>query len=166
MIALRGVPGDFDEWGPSWSWDAVLPYFKKLENDLDFRNEWHGADGPIPVRRHRREQWPGFCQAVARYLERKGWPFVADMNGPLANGYCAVPMANTAEQRVSTAMAYLDAEVRKRPNLTILCSPYVDRILIEQGKATGVQSGRQSFHGEERIYAPGTLHSSAVIWRS
>ena len=64
MIALRGLPADFKEWeacgAAGWGWDAVLPYFKKLEHDLDFRNEWHGQDGPIPVRRHRRDQWPRF----------------------------------------------------------------------------------------------------------
>jgi 5-(hydroxymethyl)furfural/furfural oxidase len=167
MIALRGLPGDFEEWGVSgWSWEAVLPYYKKLENDLDFRNPWHGNDGPIPVRRHRREQWPGFCQAVARYLARKGWQFVPDMNGPVANGYCAVPMANTAAQRVSTAMAYLGAEVRKRPNLTILTDAHVEKILIEKNRATGVQVGEKVFSARETIVSAGALHSPAVLMRS
>jgi 5-(hydroxymethyl)furfural/furfural oxidase len=170
MIALRGLPGDFDEWiaagAAGWSWDAVLPYFRKLERDLDFANEWHGSDGPIPVRRHRREQWPGFSRAVARYLERKGWAFVADMNGPVANGYCAVPMANTAEQRVSTAMAYLGEEVRKRPNLTILTDAYVETILMEKNRATGVQVGTKVFNARETIVSAGALHSPAVLMRS
>ena len=55
-IALRGQPYDYDEWAarglPEWSWDACLPAFKRLEDDLDFDNEWHGKDGPIPIRRH------------------------------------------------------------------------------------------------------------------
>src|SRR6266700_3936168 len=56
-IALRGQPSDYDEWAslglPEWSWEHCLPAFKRLENDLDVRNEWHGQDGPLPIRRHK-----------------------------------------------------------------------------------------------------------------
>ena len=60
MIALRGMPGDFDEWVEAgalgWSWSEVLPYFRKLEHDFDFDGPLHGKGGAIPVRRHRRDQ--------------------------------------------------------------------------------------------------------------
>src|SRR5262245_36055032 len=79
MIALRGMPGDFDEWvqagAAGWSWTEVLPYFRMLERDLDFDGPLHGASGPIPVRRHRRDEWPGFCRAVAAAVERRSWRF-------------------------------------------------------------------------------------------
>src|SRR5262249_5131123 len=111
MIALRAMPSDLAEWvelgAEGWDWDSVLPYFIKLERDLDFAGPLHGRDGPIPVRRHRREDWPGFCQAVAKALARQGWAHVADMNGPVTNGLCSVPISSTPEQRVSTAMGYL-----------------------------------------------------------
>ena len=55
-IALRGHPYDFDEWAAlgldDWSFEKCLPAFKRLEHDLDFDNEWHGQDGPVPIRRH------------------------------------------------------------------------------------------------------------------
>src|SRR5262249_6379488 len=55
-IALRGMPFDYDEWAAlglsEWSWKECLPAFKRLETDQDFDNEWHGREGPIPIRRH------------------------------------------------------------------------------------------------------------------
>src|SRR5437764_9438451 len=58
---LRGIPEDFDGWAaagnPAWSWDEVLPYFCKLERDLDIQAPYHGGDGPIPIRRWPRSEW-------------------------------------------------------------------------------------------------------------
>jgi len=174
MIALRGLPADFAEWveagAAGWGWDSVLPYFRKLEHDLDFSDELHGANGPIPVRRHRREQWPGFCQAVARHLEGRGWSYVPDMNGALANGVCAVPMSNTAQQRVSTAMAYLGDSVRRRPNLRIVTDAHAERVLFEGLRASGVSvriGGEvRPFLGHEVIISAGALHSPSLLMRS
>ena len=57
MVALRGTPDDYDEWeqlgAAGWGWDDVLPHFRKLERDLDFGGELHGADGPIARAPHR-----------------------------------------------------------------------------------------------------------------
>src|SRR5580704_14060386 len=72
-IALRGQPYDYDEWAslglPDWSFEACLPAFKRLENDLDVRSEWHSQDGPVPLRRHPRSElvpWQGaFLDASA-----------------------------------------------------------------------------------------------------
>ena len=59
-IALRGVPEDYDEWATlgndEWSWNKVLPYFRRLENDLDFDDDFHGRSGPIPIRRYREDE--------------------------------------------------------------------------------------------------------------
>jgi len=56
QLANRGAPSDYDEWeargAAGWNWNAVLPYFKKVERDMDFGGPWHGKDGRIPVRRH------------------------------------------------------------------------------------------------------------------
>src|SRR3954470_15205343 len=55
-IALRGQPADYDEWAerglPEWDWAQCLPAFKRIERDLDVHDEWHGSDGPLPIRRH------------------------------------------------------------------------------------------------------------------
>ena len=72
QMANRGAPSDYDEWqsrgASGWGWNDVLPYFKKLERDLDFDDEWHGQDGPIPIRRVPQSQWCGHAHAVACLL--------------------------------------------------------------------------------------------------
>ena len=174
MIALRGMPGDFDEWiragAAGWSWADVLPYFKKLERDLDFDGPLHGTEGPIPVRRHSRDQWPGFCQAVAASAERKNWRFVADMNGDVEDGYCAVPMTSTKEHRVSTAMAYLGLSVRERKNLLIFPETTVENLVFNAQRAVGVAARRDGrvayYRGARIIVAAGTLHTPGILQRA
>ncbi len=78
QFALRGLPDDFAEWQSlgleGWSFEDVLPYFKKLERDTDFEGPEHGRDGRIPVRRVFESRWPGFTQAVRQALEAEGYP--------------------------------------------------------------------------------------------
>jgi 5-(hydroxymethyl)furfural/furfural oxidase len=174
MIALRGMPGDFDEWvqagAAGWSWADVLPYFRKLERDLDFDGPLHGKDGPIPVRRHRRDEWPGFCKAVAAAAERRSWRFVADMNGEVEDGFCAVPMTNTVHHRVSTAMAYLNLSVRGRSNLQIFTATTIENLVFDGICAIGVagrRAGRFEFYkGARIIVAAGALHTPAILQRA
>jgi 5-(hydroxymethyl)furfural/furfural oxidase len=174
MIALRGLPGDFEEWvaagATGWTWGEVLPYYRRLEADQDFRSEAHNSSGPIAVRRHRRQEWPGFCQAVARHLEGSGWRFVDDMNGAPANGICRVPITSTPAQRVSAAMGYLTSEARKRPNLVLRPDSYVERVVFEGSRAVGVSvraAGESTIvKGSEIIVSAGALHSPAILMRS
>ncbi len=175
MIALRGMPGDFKEWveagAKGWGWMDVLPYYRMLENDLDFDGPLHGADGPIPVRRHTREQWPGFCRAVVEaVVDLHGYSHVSDMNGNVENGYCSVPISSLPTQRVSTAMGYLTPEVRRRDNLRIVAQAEVDAILIDKNRATGVRVQRagqdEEFEGREIIVSAGTLQTPAILIRS
>ncbi len=172
MIALRGMPGDFAEWveqgADGWDWDDVLPYYKRLETDLDFDGPLHGKNGPIPVRRHRRDQWPGFCQGVAEAAEDLyGFKHVADMNGAIENGYCSVPISSNPQQRVSAAMGYLTDAVRRRPNLRILADTQVDRVLFDGRRATGVVTVSGETHlGAETIVSSGSLMTPGLLMRS
>ena len=76
QLANRGAPTDYDEWAASgatgWDWDSVLPYFKKVERDMDFDGPWHGKEGRIPVRRIFPDLWPEHAKAVAKAFERGG----------------------------------------------------------------------------------------------
>ena len=80
QIFLRGAPEDYDRWAQvgndEWSYARVLPYFRKLETDTDIHDDFHGSDGPIPIRRHRRDTWsPGHrtaCRVVRRGPPRSG----------------------------------------------------------------------------------------------
>ena len=175
MIALRGMPGDFHEWveagAQGWGWSEVLPYYRMLEKDLDFDGPLHGQDGPIPVRRHARAQWPGFCQAVVRAAEElHDFTHVADMNGEVVEGYCSVPMSSSPTQRVSTAMGYLTTSVRRRDNLRILAEAEVGGILFDDKRARGVlvyRAGQEEeFEGREVIVSAGALQSPALLIRS
>ena len=174
MVALRGLPGDYDEWAQmgarGWAWSDVLPYFRKLENDLDMDGPLHGKDGPVPIGRVPRQDWPGFNRAIAEAAAARGFAYVADMNGEVQNGFCSVPTTSTPTHRVSSAMAYLTPQVRRRPNLRILPDAFVESVLFEETRATGVRvrhaAGSEEFRGAEIILAAGTLHSPAILQRA
>ena len=173
MIALRGMPGDFEEWvalgAAGWSWQEVLPFYRRLEKDLDFTGDVHGDDGRIPVRRHARAEWPPFVDAVARVLEARGERFVADMNACFDDGYCAVPMSSLPSQRVSAAMGYLDPATRSRSNLRILSETTADGLQFEDRRVVGVttrgRSGPGSFRGAQVILSAGALRTPAFLLR-
>jgi 5-(hydroxymethyl)furfural/furfural oxidase len=174
MIALRGVPGDYDSWAKAgcagWAFADCLPFFRKLERDLDFPGPLHGGDGPIPVRRHKREEWPPFARAVSEAAAARGMAFVDDMNGAPADGFCRVPMSNLPTTRVSTAIGFLDNETRRRPNLRIVSDTVAEQLVLDGKKVTGVVArgpgGSETFKGREVIVSAGALHSPAVLLRA
>lgn len=144
QMANRGAPTDYDEWhargATGWKWDNVLPYFKKLERDLDFDDEWHGKDGPIPVRRVPETQWPGHAKALAAAFKSNGYKYLSDQNGKFEDGYFPITISNANEQRVSASIGYLNAAVRQRPNLTISTHTQVTALLFEDLKCVGVKA--------------------------
>jgi len=174
QMANRGAPTDYDEWdargAAGWGWKDVLPYFKKVERDLDFDGPYHGKDGRIPVRRIPREHWTRHSQAFAEAFQQAGHPFVADQNGEFVDGYFPVTHSNQAEQRVSAAMGYLDRDTRKRANLTISTNTQVRELLFEGTQCVGVKAvvdGReQEFRGREIILCSGAIHSPAHLLRA
>ena len=174
QMANRGAPTDYDEWhargATGWKWENVLPYFKKLERDLDFDNEWHGQDGPIPVRRVPQRHWPEHARALMRAFGRAGYKELADQNGYFEDGYFPITISNANEQRVSASIGYLNAEVRKRPNLTISTHTQVTELLFEDLRCVGVKArvnGKpQEFRAKEVILSSGAIHSPAHLMRA
>ena len=175
QMANRGAPTDYAEWvdrgAEGWGWDAVFPYFKKVERDLDVSNEWHGKEGRIPVRRIPREQWTKFSRAFGEACDQAGIPFVADQNGEFVDGYFPATHSNASEQRVSAAMGYLDAETRKRSNLTISTKTQVKSLLFEGTRCIGVIAAidgkEQEFRAaKEVILSSGAIHSPAHLLRA
>jgi 5-(hydroxymethyl)furfural/furfural oxidase len=174
MFADRGLPADYDEWrdlgAEGWGWADVLPYLKKLEDDMDFSGPLHGKAGPIPIRRVRPEQWAPFAEALARVFTRRGAAMVDDSNGDVRDGVAPMPMNCLANRRVSASMAYLTEQVRQRPNLTILANTKVDRLDIQNGCVRGVEvrtpAKRATLSSPEVIVACGGLHSPALLLRS
>ena len=148
MGAIRGLPEDYDQWqqqgAAGWGWSGVLPYFRKLEHDLDFDGELHGTGGPMRIRRLPPEVWPPFARAVADALAARDLPLRTDMNGECDEGVYPFPLNNSAQSRLSAAMAYLTAEVRARPNLTVRGRTLVEQILVERGRVRGVPRERSA----------------------
>jgi 5-(hydroxymethyl)furfural/furfural oxidase len=174
QMANRGAPTDYDEWeargAEGWNWESVLPYFRKLETDLDIDDEWHGRDGPILVRRIPKEHWPVHSTALKEALDRAGYKSLADQNGFFEDGYFPCTISNAQEKRVSAAIGYLNSGVRKRPNLTISCETQVTELLFEGKKCIGVKAlvkGRpQEFRANEIILSSGAIHSPAHLMRA
>jgi 5-(hydroxymethyl)furfural/furfural oxidase len=174
MVALRGDPADYEGWeklgAAGWGWKSVLPYFCRLECDLDFNGPLHGTKGPIPIRRIRTNDWAPFAKAFADCATQRGSPLVEDLNGDFRAGVGPLPMANLPDRRISAAMGYLDAAVRARPNLTIAANAFVDRLECHGNKITGVatrhSAGRTSYAGQEVIVSAGAIHSPTILMRS
>jgi 5-(hydroxymethyl)furfural/furfural oxidase len=174
QLANRGAPTDYQEWeargAAGWGWNDVLPYFRKVERDLDFDGPFHGKDGRIPVRRIPQAQWTRHAQAVAEACKLAGYPFLPDQNGEFVEGYFPVTHSNQDEQRVSAAMGYLDTETRKRANLTISTDTQVKELLFEGTRCVGVKAqvgGReQEFRGREVILSCGAIHSPTHLLRA
>ncbi|MGE0699382.1 MAG: GMC family oxidoreductase, partial [Hyphomicrobiaceae bacterium] len=174
QMANRGAPTDYDEWhargATGWKWESVLPYFKKLERDLDIDDDWHGKDGPIPIRRVPERQWPGHAKALKEAFGRAGYKYLADQNGRFEDGYFPVTISNADESRVSAAIGYLTADVRKRPNLTISTETHVTELLFDGLQCVGVKAtvkGRpMEFRAKEVILSSGAIHSPAHLLRA
>ena len=174
QMANRGAPTDFAEWvnrgAEGWGWDDVLPFFKKVERDLDFDGPWHGKDGRIPVRRIPVEHWTGYATAVAAACKQAGMTFLPDQNGEFTDGYFPVTHSNASEQRVSAAMGYLDAETRKRPNLTLSTDTQVKSLIMDGMRCVGVTamvaSKETEFRANEVILSSGAIHSPAHLLRA
>ena len=175
QVALRGAPADFDGWSElgakGWDWGSVLPYFRKLESDLDYSNDQlHGATGPITVRRIPRDQWDEFTNAVARSWDGQGHAYVPDMNGAYEEGYSPLPTSNDGSARRSTANGHLSDEVRARPNLRLMPETHVRRILFEGTTAVGLEVVRagvtERIMGEKIIISSGAFHSPKLLMLS
>jgi len=174
QLANRGAPTDYDEWeargAAGWNWKGVLPYFRKVERDLDFDGPYHGKDGRIPVRRIPQAHWTAHSQAVAEACKLAGFAFLPDQNGEFVDGYFPVTHSNQDEQRVSAAMGYLDRETRKRANLTISTHTQVKEFLFDGTRCVGVKAlvdgHKMEFRGREIMLSCGAIHSPAHLLRA
>ena len=170
---LRGIPEDFDDWAaagnPAWSFEQVLPFFNKLERDLDFQTPYHGAQGPIPIRRWPRSEWLPPQQAFFEACREEGFEESADLNAPDSTGVGPLPTNNLDGERWSTNVGYLNP-ARDRPNLTILAESEVERIQFAGKRASGVVVRRAGepaiFEADEIILCAGAVGSPHLLMLS
>lgn len=174
QIATRGTPEDYDEWAglgaTGWDWSSVLPYFRKLERDLDYSGPLHGIDGPIPIHRIPHKKWPGLSLAAEAALDEMGFASIGDQNGVYTDGHFPVTLSNDGEHRVSAAMAYLTETARRRPNLRIMADTQVLALVFARRRVTGLQvrrgNGDETIEAHNVVVSAGALHSPALLMRS
>ncbi|MEJ0019512.1 MAG: GMC family oxidoreductase N-terminal domain-containing protein [Acetobacteraceae bacterium] len=174
QVALRGAPEDYDRWNAigakGWDWNSVLPYFRRLETDLDYTDQLHGAQGPITIRRMPMEQWDDFTLSVTKVWNDLGYALRPDMNGEFGEGYSPLPLSNDGAARRSAAVGYLDAAARQRTNLTILGDTQARRILFAGPRAVGAEIRRngaiEAVTADNVIISAGALHTPWLLMLS
>ena len=139
MLFVRGNPQNFDDWAgegaKGWGWDDVLPAYKKLENWEGGASDVRGAGGPVQVTRVKNVTQASrlFQQAMA---ETAGVPLIEDYNGHTQEGISTFQQSAHQGLRYSSSVAYLDDPL---PNLTVLTHALATRVVVENGRATGVE---------------------------
>jgi len=173
-IYLWGAPADYDEWAalgnPGWSYRDVQPTFASLETDTDYPSYPHGQSGPIHVSRSPIAGWLPLARAFGAACESLGHAPVADFNHGAPEGYGPLPFNQLRGVRYGTAVAFLTAEVRRRPNLRILGDAEVLRVVLDRGRAVGVDyrtaAGVERLAADHTIVAAGALGSPLLLLRS
>ena len=174
QVYLRGLPEDFERWeshfgNQEWGYLKVLPYYRRAETDLDIQDDFHGSEGPIPIVRREDEEWPAVQKAFFDACMERGYSSNHDLNGPDSAGIGAIPMNNHHGWRMSTNVTHL-TPARHRLNLTIRGNVFARRVVIEDGKVTGVEveSGGEIFtvQGDQVVLCAGALKSPHILMLS
>jgi len=174
QIFTRGNPKDYDEWSEldgckGWSFRDILPYFKRSEDNQRFSNAYHGTGGPLGVSAPINPL--PINEAFIRAGQEYGLPYNPDFNGAtqLGVGHYQITVRNA--RRSSTAVEYLKP-ARQRGNLTVITGRSVTRIIVEKGRAVGVELGAAGGATEtircERdvIVSSGTIGSARLLMLS
>ena len=174
QVFFRGIPEDYDEWAElgnhEWAFVNCLPYFRKSETDLTYGgDDFHGSDGPIPVRRYDKADVLPSAKAFWDACLALGFPETLDQNHPESTGVGPRPLNNVDGVRMSASLTYL-SQVRHRVNLTIRGNVMVNRILFDAKRAIGVQaqSGGETFsvYANQIILSGGAINSPQTLMLS
>jgi 4-pyridoxate dehydrogenase len=172
MAYVRGNRGDYDRWAasglPGWSYDKALPYFRKQESWERGAGEFRGGDGPLSTQfcRYRDPLLDAYGEAG----RSAGHAWTDDYNGASQEGFGRLQMTIRQGRRSSGATAYLRPALR-RPNLKIEVGALVTRILLENGRATGIEFARGGirrsvYAGREVILAGGVINTPQILMLS
>ncbi len=166
QIYTRGNSQDYDDWRQmgceGWSYDDVLPYFRKAEDNETHDNKYHGKGGPLGVSEPRAPL--RICEAYFEAAAELGIPRNLDVNGEKQDGVCYYQLTQRNVRRSSAAMAYV-APNRHRKNLTVRLGAQVRRLIVEGGRATGVEmiDGSRLIANNEVILASGAIGSPRLL---
>ena len=172
MVWTRGVPADYDGWAqrglPDWTWEKVLSAFRRIERHWMGGTDLHGGDGPQPVTRL--ADIHPLSEAFLAAGRQAGHAETGDFNGERPEGVGRYDFTIENGRRVSAATAFL-APLRGRPNLSILTAAHAIRVVVEGGKATGVEvlaGGRRIVcrAAREVVVSCGTVNTPQLLWLS
>jgi choline dehydrogenase len=173
LLYVRGQPQDYDRWrqmgNTGWSWDDVLPLFKRAEKNERGADEFHGDQGPLSVSNMRIQRpitdaWVAAAQAA-------GYKFNPDYNGADQEGVGFFQLTSRNGRRCSAAVAYLNP-VKSRENLQIITHAQVEKVVIEGKRATGVvytdRSGKKHTvtARKEIVLSGGAINSPQILMLS
>ena len=167
MVWARGRPSDYDSWAqaglPGWSWMDALGAFRRIERFQGGESEAHGGAGPLPITdgNLRHPLLDAFVQAGVQ----AGYPPTGDFNAAPYEGVGRYHFNIAGGQRWSASRAYLDP-ARGRPNLRIVTGARVQHVLVEQGRAVGVQTSAGPVRGGEVVLCGGTVNSPQLLMLS
>lgn len=166
QIYTRGAAQDYNEWRQmgcdGWGYEDVLPYFKKSEDNDTYSGEFHGQGGPLGV------SMPSaplpICDAFIEAAGQLGIPKTTDVNGPRQDGAGYYQLTQRKARRSSAAMAFL-GPAKGRSNLTIQLGAQVRRIMVEKGRATGVEmaDGTKIHADREVVLSSGAIGSPRLL---
>lgn len=172
MVYVRGHRDDYDHWAAlgnsGWSYQDVLPYFKKAEHNHNFNDAWHGQNGPLHVSRPQSDN--PFQQRFLSAAQQAGFKANADFNGAEQEGAGLYQATQNNGQRCSAYHAYIKPHL-KRSNLHIETGAMVQRIIFEGKRAVGVQYQKNGqmhvvYARREVILSAGALQSPQLLMLS
>ena len=169
MVYIRGNPRDYDQWAEAgargWSYRDVLPYFKRSEDNEDFCNDAHGVGGPLGIAR------PGYIHPLTktwlRACQQVGFEYRSDFNDGHQEG-CGIYQITARNGRRSSAVSAFLRAAMGRPNLQVVTGARVTRIIVERGRAVGVDFVRRGktqslYAGTEVVLSAGAINSPRLL---
>lgn len=168
MLYVRGNKWDYDHWAslgnPSWSYQEILPYFKKSEHNERFDNEYHGQNGPLNV--DDATDASDLNKLFLKACDEFGLPENPDYNGAQQEGYFMYQRNVKNGERCSAAKAFITPNIG-RPNLTVITHAHTEKVLFEGKRAVGVQFSvkgeRQTVKANKEIIVSGGAFGSPQI---
>ncbi|NDY95592.1 GMC family oxidoreductase [Wenzhouxiangella limi] len=163
MCFIRGHRSDYDDWAeagnPGWSFDEVLPYFIRSQNQARGESELHGVGGPLSV--EDLSYFNPLSEVFIRAAEQAGFAVNRDFNGPTQRGFGLYQVTQRGGRRCSTAVGYL-RPARSRPNLTVLTGALTLNVELDGQRATGVRYQRRGMTHIARARAEVLLAGGAI----
>lgn len=168
MVYMRGNAADYDEWRQrgcdGWDYESVLPYFRKAENNQRGEDKYHGTGGPLEVQDHRWQ--PTLAKAMRDAAVEAGIPPNADFNGANQEGVGFYQTTINNARRWSSARAYLK-DAKQRKNLTVATSAHATRVIVENGRASGVEfrtpDGLRTARAKREVIVSGGVYGSPQL---